>query len=146
MPSAEFVTTAILAGHALCFHKKSLDGSAKCDAFETERDKDVVHGVIYEIAESHKAVLDRIEGLGQGYGEKMVQLVAPAGETLVAYTYHAIVIDRTFKPYHWYKHHVVSGALEYELPVTYVDKLRKIESMEDPNPRRHAIEMEIYQL
>jgi hypothetical protein len=138
------MTTAVLPGHELHFHKKSLDGSAKCDAFETDCVKDAVHGVIYEITESHKAVLDRIEGLGQGYGEKVVELVAPAGETLVAYTYYATVIDRTFKPYHWYKHHVLSGALEYELPATYVDKLRKIESMEDPNPQRHAIEMAIY--
>jgi gamma-glutamylcyclotransferase (GGCT)/AIG2-like uncharacterized protein YtfP len=143
--SAEFVTTATLAGHALYFHKKGRDGSAKCDAFETKFEKDAVHGVIYEITESHKAVLDRIEGLGQGYWEKTVELVSPSGQMLVAYTYYATRIDRTFKPYHWYKHHVLAGALEYDLPAAYVDKLRKLESIEDYDPLRHAIEMAIYQ-
>jgi hypothetical protein len=144
VPSARFVATATLSGHALCFHKKSQDGSAKCDAFETANDEDIVHGVIYEIRNSHKAALDRIEGLGIGYDDKTVELVAPSGEILNAYTYYATLIDRTFKPYHWYKHHVLTGAMEYDLPGTYVDKLRKIESMIDPNPQRHTIEMAIY--
>jgi gamma-glutamylcyclotransferase (GGCT)/AIG2-like uncharacterized protein YtfP len=144
VPSARFVATAKLRGYALCFHKKSQDGSAKCDAYETENDQDTVHGVIYEILKSHKAVLDHIEGLGIGYNEKTVELVVPSGDILKAYTYYATQINRTFKPYHWYKQHVLTGALEYNLPATYVDKLREIESMQDPNPQRHIIEMAIY--
>lgn len=144
VPSAKFVTTAVLPGHKLHFHKKSLDGSAKCNAFETQNDEDAVHGVIYDIARSHKARLDHIEGLGAGYEEKTVELIGFSGEILTAYTYYATFLDRTLKPYHWYKHHVLTGALEYDLPGTYVDKLREIESTEDPNPRRHTIEMAIY--
>ncbi len=36
VPSARFITSASLPGHALHFHKKGLDGSAKCDAYETK--------------------------------------------------------------------------------------------------------------
>jgi hypothetical protein len=144
VPSAKFVTTAVLPGHKLHFHKKSLDGSAKCDAFETRSDEHAVHGVIYDIARSHKATLDHIEGLGAGYEEKSVELIVASGEIMVAYTYYATFLDRTLKPYNWYKHHVLTGALEYDLPGTYVDKLREIDSMKDPNPQRHTIEMAIY--
>jgi hypothetical protein len=144
VPSAKFVTTAVLPGHKLHFHKRSQDGSAKCDAFETQDNEHAVHGVVYDIAESHKARLDHIEGLGVGYEEKTVDLIASSGELLTAYTYYAIFLDRALKPYHWYKNHVISGALEYDLPGTYIDKLRVIESIQDPNPQRHTIEMAIY--
>jgi cation transport regulator ChaC len=128
----------------LLFHKKSLDGSAKCDAFETKNNINSVHGVVYRISKSHKAVLDRIEGVGLGYEEKTVELTTPPGEILLAYTYYAIQITHTYKPYHWYKHHVLTGALEYDLPGTYVERLLKVDSMEDPNPKRQAAEIAIY--
>lgn len=144
VPSAKFVVTAVLPGHELYFHKKGQDGSAKCDAFETQSVENSVNGVVYDIAKSHKARLDRLEGLGQGYEEKTVEVVTPSSEVLVAYTYYATFIDRTLKPYHWYKHHVLTGAMEYELPESYIDKLRNVEAVKDPDLRRHTIEMAIY--
>ncbi|MEW8693220.1 MAG: gamma-glutamylcyclotransferase family protein [Candidatus Thiodiazotropha endolucinida] len=142
--SARFMTTAVLRGHLLHFHKKSLDGSAKCDAFATKRANDAVMGVVYEIASSHKPALDRVEGLGQGYEEKNIELITPSGEWLTAYTYYATSIDHTLKPYHWYKYHVLTGAMENSLSPGYVDGLRNVTSVEDPEPRRHALEMAIY--
>ncbi|MES9968705.1 MAG: gamma-glutamylcyclotransferase family protein [Candidatus Thiodiazotropha sp.] len=144
VPSAEYVTTALLPGHDLRFHKKSLDGSAKCDAFATRNDEHAVRGVIYRIAESHKASLDRIEGLGKGYEEKTVEILASTDEILVAYTYYATFIDHRLKPYHWYKQHVLTGALEYALPERYIDRLHRIEAIDDPDPQRHADEIAIY--
>ncbi|MEW8029417.1 MAG: gamma-glutamylcyclotransferase family protein [Candidatus Thiodiazotropha sp.] len=142
--SAKFVTIAALRGHLLHFHKKSLDGSAKCDAFATKSANHAVMGVVYEIAGSHKPALDRVEGLGQGYEEKNVELLTPSGEGLTAYTYFATSIDRTLKPYHWYKYHVLTGAMENNLSPGYVDGLRTVTSVEDPDPQRHALEMAIY--
>ncbi|PVV14438.1 MAG: hypothetical protein B6D77_03230 [gamma proteobacterium symbiont of Ctena orbiculata] len=144
VPSAKYVTTAALSGHDLRFHKRSLDGSAKCDAFATQSDEHAVRGVVYHIAESHKAALDRIEGLGQGYEEKTVELLTSSNETLVAYTYFATFIDPSLKPYQWYKRHVLTGALEYALPEKYIDKLRDIEAIEDPNRQRYVDEIAIY--
>jgi hypothetical protein len=115
VPSAKFVTTALLSGHELYFHKIGQDGSAKCDAFETENNADAVRGVIFDMAAVHKSDLDRIEGLGKGYGKKAVELVTSSGEIFHAYTYYATLIDATIKPYHWYKHHVIIGAMEYGL-------------------------------
>jgi hypothetical protein len=144
VPSVKFVTVAVLPGHELHFHKKSQDGSAKCDAFETGRAEHSVHGVIYDIAESHKLTLDRIEGVGEGYEQKTVELITASSDTLIAYTYYATFIDCTLKPYHWYKQHVLAGALEYDLLTAYVEKLWNVKSIEDPDPKRNIIELMIY--
>lgn len=40
---------ARLLNYKLCFHKRSTDGSAKCNAFRTATPADTVIGVVYEI-------------------------------------------------------------------------------------------------
>jgi hypothetical protein len=144
VPSARFVVAGILRGHRLEFHKRGRDGSAKCDALETKCDEHAVRGVIYTINASHKPALDRIEGLGQGYEEKWVELTTSTGGQLSAFTYYATAIDKVLRPYHWYKHHVVTGALEYDLPAGYIDELRQVDSVVDHDRQRHALEMAIY--
>ncbi|MEW8507881.1 MAG: gamma-glutamylcyclotransferase family protein [Candidatus Thiodiazotropha sp.] len=144
LPAVEYVATATLHGHELIFHKKGRDGSAKCDAFETTSNKPFVIGVVYEISHADKLQLDRIEGVGKGYEKKEVEIFTPQGKSLTAYTYYATHIDNTLKPFHWYKHHVIAGALEYDLPIAYIDKLWSINSVRDPDSKRHAVEMSIY--
>ena len=144
VPSARFVATAVLQGHQLKFHKAGRDGSAKCDIYETTHKEHLVRGVIYEITESEKPALDLVEGLGQGYEVKSVELTTPAGGPVIAFTYYATAIDKTLRPYHWYRHHVVRGALEYNLPAAYIEQLRQVDTVVDPDPQRHALEMAIY--
>jgi len=143
-PSAQIRSVATLFGHELRFHKKSKDGSVKCDAFETCDSNHCVIGVVYEIAEIDKLILDEKEGLGYGYEQKTVKLTAASGEVLSAYTYYATNIDSELKPYDWYVHHVLTGAREHGLPVEYVDKISSILSVTDPDQERHKLEMEIY--
>ena len=115
-PSAEFVTVSFLANHQLSFHKAGKDGSAKCDALKTNNDEDFVIGVVFNISESEKCDLDRYEGLGNGYDEKIVTLLSSEGHSMEAVTYYATNIDSGLKPYHWYKEHVIRGAKENKLP------------------------------
>ncbi|MES9990389.1 MAG: gamma-glutamylcyclotransferase family protein [Candidatus Thiodiazotropha sp.] len=142
--AAEFVTIATLHGHELVFHKKGKDGSAKCDAFETNSNKQFVMGVVYKVSNADRVRLDRIEGVGKGYERKAVEIVTPLGKPLAAYTYYATHIDATLKPFDWYRHHVITGALEYELPNSYIDSLRNIDTVQDPDSARHALEMSVY--
>jgi len=144
VPSASFVTVATLHKHDLRFHKKSKDGSGKCDAHETNNIEHFVIGVVFEIAGSEKQELDRKEGLGYGYEEKTIALSAQSGAPITAMTYYATDIDPSLKPYHWYKHHVVTGAKENGLPEEYVENICNIESVADPKPERHESEMAIY--
>jgi len=144
VPSASFVAVASLVKHDLRFHKKSRDGSAKCDAYETRDDDHVVIGVVFEIPESGKSALDKHEGLGSGYEVKVVEIKALSGEVIEAITYYATHIDPVLQPYHWYKEHVLKGAEEHGLPEEYLKRITNIESIPDPKSERHESEMAIY--
>ena len=144
VPSAKFVATASLSRHDLRFHKKSKDGSSKCDAYYTGNPDHSIIGVVFEISKTEKPELDRKEGLGNGYEEKEVILTALTGKQIKALTYYATNIDETLKPYQWYKHHVLTGAKENGLPNSYLKKLEDIESIQDPKQERHNQEMAIY--
>lgn len=144
VPSARPVGMAVLPGHELRFHKKGKDDSGKCDAFITGRHEHAVVGVLYEMDASEKPCLDRKEGLGDGYEEKTVEVTVPSGQTVEAITYYATQTDPALKPYAWYKHHVLTGALENGLPDGYIERIHHVESIRDPDARRHQREMAIY--
>ncbi len=144
VPSARFVTTAALHEHDLRFHKVGRDGTGKCDAYTTGKPEDVVWGVVFEIDKTEKTVLDEKESLGYGYDEKVVELKALSGETIMAFTYCAILIDPQVKPFSWYTHHVLTGAEENGLPKEYIEKIGQVESITDPDRAREAREMAIY--
>ncbi|MGI9289150.1 MAG: gamma-glutamylcyclotransferase, partial [Pseudomonadales bacterium] len=144
VPSAEFIAVSTLSMHELRFHKSGKDGSAKCDAFETADQNSIVIGIVFELSEPEKLALDRVEGLGYGYEEKIVVVNSIDGEAMKATTYYATDIDPARKPYHWYKEHVVRGANENGLPAYYVETITAIDSVIDPKPGRHELEMAIY--
>lgn len=142
--SASAVSTAHLPEHRLRFHKRSLDGSAKCDIEHTGQPADRVFGVIYTIHQSEKVLLDDHEGLGNGYEEKHVSIHMPDGDVMIALTYYATHIDTSLQPYHWYKEHVLRGAREHALPGEHIAMIEAIESIADPSPSNHAAELSIY--
>ena len=142
--SATVLSSACLAGHCLRFRKKGVDGSAKCDIEHTQLPEDKVHGVVYEIPVDEKNVLDRYEGLGNGYEDRQVSIVLPGGETIIASTYFATHIDMSLKPFHWYKEHVLRGAYEHALPGDYVATIETVHSIADPDRDKHATELSIY--
>ncbi len=140
VPGARLIGTARLVGYRLTWHKRSRDGSGKCNIVPAEGS--VVHGVLYEIQESEKPALDKAEGLGHGYEEQTVG-VETAGEARDALTYVATDIAEGLRPYTWYKALVVAGAREHDLPPDYVAALEACEATEDPNRTRHRKNMEI---
>jgi gamma-glutamylcyclotransferase len=144
VPSARPVAVARLDRHRLMFHKKSVDGSAKCDAEPTNDVNDVVFGVDFEIATSEKPALDRCEGLNIGYEAKTVSVMAAGGEAMKAFSYCATHIDTELKPYPWYKEHVVRGAREHGLPEEYIHAIAAMETISDPDQARHDRELSIY--
>src|ERR1700688_4639442 len=89
VPSCRFRFTAQLLKRRLCFHKRSSDGSGKCNAFATAASKDSVFGVVYEISPDEKPALDRAEGLGYGYHDECVRVQSPDGQEVQAQTYIA---------------------------------------------------------
>lgn len=146
VPSAKPICNAYLPGHALRFHKKGADGSAKCDVVATGCETDRVHGVVFEFHLPEKPMLDFYEG--PKYQEALVELVSESQALLQAYLYvvadKQAYTDRHLKPYHWYKHHVVYGARQAGLPADYVANLLAVESVLDENHERTQQELSIY--
>jgi len=142
--SATVISTGHLHQHSLQFHKKSVDGSAKCDIEYTRKPEDRVYGVVFELLASEKTVLDGYEGLGNGYEEKHVSIVLPDYKHLEATSYYATHIDTSLKPYHWYKEHVIRGAREHALPAEHITAIEAVPSIPDPDREKHIKELSIY--
>jgi len=93
---------------------------------------------------TEKLELDVYETTGFGYDHKEVRVATLQGDTIEAFTYYAVDIDHRQQPFHWYKEHVLRGALEHEFPQHYVDQIRDTPSIEDHDAERHRRELSIY--
>ncbi|WP_268935016.1 gamma-glutamylcyclotransferase family protein [Spartinivicinus ruber] len=133
-----------LTRYQLRFHKCGMDGSGKCDAYYTGSSDDSVWGVIYQLEPDHKKQLDKIEGLGKGYLDKIINIINHQGDTYKAFLYYATKIDSSLQPFSWYKTHVVYGAKSIGLPSHYIQMLESVNTIEDPDISRVKQEMLIY--
>ena len=130
--SATLVGITRVGKHRLVFHKRSIDGSSKCNLLETGTESDLVYGAIYEIEPEHKPALDRFEWRGCGYMDGQIN-VQYKGQEYACFTYMAqrSHIVGNLKPYHWYKKLVVLGASYLQFPAAYVASIEAVESVED---------------
>ncbi len=144
IPGARKVCNAVLPDHRLRFRKSDSGKSGKCDIEVTGNRLDRVHGVVYQIPDQDKAILDRYEGLGVGYNDKLVELNSENKQVLSAFTYYALLIDEAMIPYHWYKGHVLHGAIEHQLPADYISIIEAVPSKKDPDTARSVHELAIY--
>jgi AIG2-like family len=143
VPSATPIGVGYVQGYHLRWHKKSRDGSGKCDIELTGKPEDLAYGVIFEIEKVEKRKLDGVEGLGNGYEQKNVDVKSASG-TISATTYYATSIDPTLPPFDWYKSLVVAGAREHRLPVAYRKSLEAVKAVKDPDSRRAKEEMKVF--
>jgi gamma-glutamylcyclotransferase len=140
VPSARLIGMVELADHRLRFHKRSQDGSSKCNLIQTGSESDRVYGAMYDIDPAQKQALDRVEGNGCGYLDHHISL-RHQGRTYTCLTYfaqQAYIVD-DLKPYHWYKHLVVLGAKYLQFPDAYVCSIESVESVEDPDEKRKRV-------
>jgi len=144
IPGAKHLGTAWLSQHRLSFRKSDNGESGKCDIDMTGNQVDCVHGVVYRISAQEKAILDSYEGLGVSYNEKLVEVHTKSNQILSAFTYYALKIDQSLVPYHWYKGHVLRGAIENELPAAYIALIEATPSKIDPDYIRSERELAIY--
>lgn len=141
-PSACPVGVAELPGYELRWHKRSIDGSGKCDIIKADESSASVFGVLYRIDRDEKRALDKAEGLGKGYAEAEIA-VFHGSDLVTAKAYIASDTDPTLKPYTWYRALVVAGAREHGLPAEYVARLDSVPADQDPNQKRHDENMSL---
>jgi len=145
VPSVERIGVFALEEHSLRFHKISKkDGSGKCDALFTGSPDDHVIGALFEIPDSEKEALDKAEGYGFGYLDRTIQVSDAQGNIFEAFTYYATNTDSSLQPYSWYLYHVIYGAKETGVPITYLSAIEATKSNEDPDKERDARERAIY--
>ena len=135
VPSAELVGVAEYSNHKLSFHKKSNDGSSKCNMFNTATVSDLIYGAIYKINPEHKYDLDQFEG--KGYIDNQIKLTHNRTE-YSCFTYFAQPshIVGKLEPYHWYKRLVVLGSQYLKFPETYIASIETVKSIDDTNQTR----------
>ncbi|MDJ0807723.1 MAG: gamma-glutamylcyclotransferase family protein [Gammaproteobacteria bacterium] len=143
-PSARHMGVYSLYGHVLKFHKIGRDGSAKCNAHFTGDAADVVEGVVYVIHPSEVAELDTVEDLGIGYEQQHVTVKNADGQGVKVFLYSAILIDDSRLPFLWYKQHVLEGAKAAGLSQEYVNKIKNVQAVADPDTVRERREMAIH--
>lgn len=130
-PSARLLATRFLSGRSLCFHKRGVDGSAKCNMVVGGEG---IYVAIFDLSVADKERLDRIEGLDAGYSETTLSITG-LGDC-VAYTAEQSHIDVSLTPYDWYKELVLAGARFHGFPRGYIDGIRALPALEDPDPAR----------
>ncbi|PLX80279.1 MAG: gamma-glutamylcyclotransferase [Desulfuromonas sp.] len=144
IPSARRLGTGHLPGYQLRFHVASTkDGSAKCDAFLTGDDNDLVVGALFRLDPEAKPVLDGYEGVGVEYRDELVSVEFGGGRQ-EALIYVGSNLDSALRPFNWYREHVLRGALENDLPVEYVAAIREVPCVDDPDAERTLRELSIY--
>ena len=133
--SARLLGTAFLEDWSLHFHKRSQDGSAKCTIREGGNG---VHVAVFQLSRSDKAELDKIEGVGDGYSELLLDVPGfGACHSYIAADTHT---DTALQPYDWYKELVLAGARLHGFPGDYIAQIEHTLICEDQDiRRRHAM-------
>jgi gamma-glutamylcyclotransferase (GGCT)/AIG2-like uncharacterized protein YtfP len=139
-PSALPIGIGYVKRRRIAFRKRSVDGSAKADAWFTGRPRDRVWGAIYSVNSRDKFSLDKHESLGVGYDESKIEVHVASGRSMSAFIYEARheVIDDSLDPYSWYLEFVRHGALQHGLPFCYINQELAIKSIPDPDPDRRT--------
>lgn len=126
----ELVGRARVAGRRLAFHKRSGDGSGKCDIPVAESPSEEVHGVVYEMPDSALEELDRFEG---GYSRALLE-VELSGDPVEAHAYLAqsVHVDPGARPFDWYLQLVHAGTHQHGLVEEYRSVLAEVVDKPDP--------------
>ena len=129
--SARLVATSFLPDWSLHFHKRSKDGSGKCNILSSG---DGAYIAIFDISAEDKLVLDDIEGLGLGYSETLLNV--PGIGDCVSYSADESYIDNSLDLYDWYKELVLIGAQAHGFPEDYLNRIQSRPARSDPDPIR----------
>ena len=128
------VGTVRLAGHALRFDKRGADGSGKCTLEATAGA--VSYGAIYTIPAAARVVLDHIEGVGQGYLARWIDV--DGFPPCYLYLADDRWRDGGLLPFDWYKALVQAGARHHRLPADYLSQIDAVPACPDTDSARAA--------
>jgi len=109
LPNARRIGTATLLGYELSFDMVSSDGSGKGNIRASDDENALVYGVVYQLNEDEKAILDAI--VGPRYDCVDLHVMLLDGQELAAHCYIANMTDANILPFDWSMPHVDRGEL-----------------------------------
>ena len=119
---------AVLPGWRLCFNVRHFfrhEGGV-ANIQRTDKDTDVVRGVLHLCDDAHLSLLDVAEAQGWGYDRISVQVLTQRGEQeAVAYVGLPSFTDERCLPSQRYINILVRGATQAQIDSEYVDTLRR---------------------
>jgi len=125
--SAKPIGAAYVTGYIVKFIKKSIDGSGKATLVKTNKESDVVYGVLFNISEKERQELDRAEGVGDGGYEVKEDLTVIHNDKPVhgvrTYIAPKEKCRNNLLAYDWYLALVIAGARQHVLDETYIQKI-----------------------
>ena len=136
--SALPVGIAFRQGLAIAFSKRSVDGSGKATLLPQSDPASLAWGVLFEVDASEGSALSKAEGRDYEQVENFEVALDVSGGKRRARTYLARrgSLDPGLRPYDWYLELVVAGSRQHGLPAAYAERLRQVEALPDPEPKR----------
>lgn len=146
-PGAKPIGIAVAANQKLMFGKRSIDKSGKATLVPA----DGVHtpGIVYEIAEGERQLLDAAEGFKHDKPNDparyrrdnnfQIQLIG-SDRFITATTYLANKPENGLKPYDWYLALLIAGAVQHGLDPDHIKMLKRIEFDKTNENRQNAID------
>lgn len=132
-PSASPLAVVHLRHQLVTFHKRSNDGSGKCNL--TPDDDSTSYGVLYKMTPHDMTALDAAEG--PEYLRQLLQVtIGNKIYTPTVYIARSESIDASLVPYCWYRDLVVQGARYFNFPASYVAALQGVPCTNDPDVTR----------
>ena len=127
--SATPLGRARLPDKNLICNKESKDGSGKANLTDGAGE---VWGVLFEIDSADLLKLDNYE---KGYDRICLNVLSDDKSLIEAYVYISSVLTKDPRTYIWYKEKIIQGALEHDLPSSYLELLSRIEVKPNENQK-----------
>lgn len=140
LPHSELLTSVVLPGYRLCFHKHGGDDSGKCDLLY-DGSGQLAYGALYRMRTIDVARLDMLEG---GYHRVQLSLHWQ-GQSLEVFTYQARAdkITPGIRPFQWYQQLVLAGAEYLNFPQSYLENIAREPLSDDPNQARRETHLQL---
>lgn len=133
--SVDVVGVARLRRYRLSFNKRGQDGSGKCNIVPASNGR-VVLGALYSLTYEQ---WERLAEFERGYRAAKVAVSTSKGSTRAAtFIAEPSFIDDSLIPFDWYHNLVVRGAESFGFPAEYIDALRGVAVIRDPDRSRRA--------